>query len=303
MGIGQQQLTGKIATRDLMLRSSTLKQGSLSDKIDCAEVSSFIYDVIAENQKDNARKLLSLALKVRKFSLNANLGGFVNALCKYITGELIDNFIEQLIEKYTTEEQRKAFIQEVCEIVLDPFPRLRVAEKFSQILDKEYVTEEYSNTSLHLAAEQGDLNAVKYFVEKGGDISAQNEMGYTPLHLAAKNGNLDMVKYLIENGANPKAIDNDGKTPLDWAAQDCRLDIVEHLTEEGQQVTTEGQQITGKIPLDEGSGHVDIVGYSTEEGQQVTERTRVTCEHDNTSLHSAAKYGELDRVKCLRACS
>lgn len=39
-----------------------------------------------------------------KFSLNANLGGFVNALCKYITGKLIDNFIEQLIEKYTTEE-------------------------------------------------------------------------------------------------------------------------------------------------------------------------------------------------------
>lgn len=62
MGIGQQQLTGKIATRDLMLRSSTLKQGSLSDKIDCAEVSSSIYDVIAENQKDDARKLLSLTL-------------------------------------------------------------------------------------------------------------------------------------------------------------------------------------------------------------------------------------------------
>ncbi len=185
MGIGQQQLTGKIATRDLMLRSSTLKQGSLSDKIDCAEVSSFIYDVIAENQKDDARKLLSLALKVRKFSLNANLGGFVNALRKYITGELIDNFIEQLIEKYTNEEQRKAFIQEVCEIVLDHFPGLRVAEKFSQILNKEYVTEEYSNTSLHLAAEQGNLNAVKYFVEKGDDISAKTNGDDTPLYKAA----------------------------------------------------------------------------------------------------------------------
>ncbi|MFP3021457.1 MAG: ankyrin repeat domain-containing protein, partial [Wolbachia sp.] len=213
MGIGQQQLTGKIARRDLMLQSSTLKQGSLSDKIDCAEVSSFIYDIIAENQKDDARKLLSLALKVRKFLSNANLGGFVNALRKYITGELIDNFIEQLIEKYTTEEQRKAFIQEVCEIVLDPFPGLRVAEKFSQILNKEYVTEEYSNTSLHLAAEQGNLNAVKYFVEKGGDISAQDEMGYTPLHLAAKQGNLDIIKYLVEKGADINVKSKSGRTP------------------------------------------------------------------------------------------
>lgn len=86
MGIGQQQ--------------------PIRDTVDevCTAVNSFIYDIIAANQKDDACKLLSLALKVRKFLLNANLGGFVNALRKYITGELIDKFIEQLIEEYTTEE-------------------------------------------------------------------------------------------------------------------------------------------------------------------------------------------------------
>lgn len=117
MGIGQERLAGTTSIKDntvQLLRSSR----GLSDKINCAEVSSSIYDIIAGNQKDDARKLLSLSLKAGKFLLNNNLGGFVNALRKYITEELIDNFIEQLIEKYTTEEQRKAFIREVCEIVL-----------------------------------------------------------------------------------------------------------------------------------------------------------------------------------------
>lgn len=35
-------------------------------------------------------------------------------------------------------------MQEVCEIVLDPLPGLRVAVKVSQILNKEYVTDLYT---------------------------------------------------------------------------------------------------------------------------------------------------------------
>ncbi|WP_264732141.1 hypothetical protein [Wolbachia endosymbiont (group A) of Sphaerophoria taeniata] len=53
MGIGQQQ--------------------PIRDTVDevCTAANSFIYDIIAANQKDDACKLLSLALKVRKFLLNA----------------------------------------------------------------------------------------------------------------------------------------------------------------------------------------------------------------------------------------
>ncbi len=167
MGIGQQQ--------------------PIRDTVDevCTAVNSFIYDIIAANQKDDACKLLSLALKVRKFLLNANLGGFVNALRKYITGELIDKFIEQLIEEYTTEEQRKAFIKEVCEIVLDSLPTFNIEERFFRILNKKYDTEEHRNKFLHLAAEQGNLDAAKYFVEKGADISAKTNGDDTPLYKAA----------------------------------------------------------------------------------------------------------------------
>ncbi|APR99067.1 ankyrin repeat domain-containing protein [Wolbachia endosymbiont of Folsomia candida] len=140
-------------------------------------------------------------------------------------------------------------------------------------------------TPLHLAAKNGNLSIVKYLMKNGADLKMTDSKGKTPLHLAAKNGNLSIVKYLIENGADSKITDSEGKTPLQIADQDCHLDIVEHLAEKGQQVTevpqiTEIQRVT--------------------EGQQVTEEPRVTCdEHDNTSLHSAAKHGKLERVRCL----
>lgn len=202
-------------------------------------------------------------------------------------------FIEQLIEKYTTEEQRKAFIREVCKILLDPsYPGKIVAEKFSQILNKEPVTEEYSNTSLHLAAEQGNLDTVKYFVEKGGDISAQDEMGYTPLHLAAKQGNLDIVKYLVEKGADVDVDVYQGgwgySTALHLAAQNGHLDTVKYLIEKG--ANPKATDSEGKTPLQRANenGHLGIVEYFVSrelqftevpqitEGQQTTERQQVT---------------------------
>ncbi|WP_353278095.1 hypothetical protein [Wolbachia endosymbiont (group A) of Agelastica alni] len=56
MGIGQQQLTGKIATRDLMLQSSTLKQKSFSDKVSDIVVSGLIDDTVKLSRSKRSKK-------------------------------------------------------------------------------------------------------------------------------------------------------------------------------------------------------------------------------------------------------
>lgn len=63
MVIGQQQLTGKIATRYntiQLLRSSTLKQKSLSDKISDVGVSGLIDDTVklSRSKRDMGRGIL-----------------------------------------------------------------------------------------------------------------------------------------------------------------------------------------------------------------------------------------------------
>eukprot|EP00939_MAST-03C_sp_MAST-3C-sp1_P004932 g4932.t1 len=61
-----------------------------------------------------------------------------------------------------------------------------------------------SETSVFKAASSGDLNRVKWLIERGGaNVNAPNTYGMTPLHLAASKGNVDICKYLsIDAGAN-----------------------------------------------------------------------------------------------------
>jgi ankyrin repeat protein len=68
----------------------------------------------------------------------------------------------------------------------------------------------------------GDIEAVKKYLDNGGNVNLQDEPGMTPLHHAVnsdrKGKNFEMVKLLIERGANVKAIDDTHHTPLHWAS-------------------------------------------------------------------------------------
>ncbi|KAF9435505.1 hypothetical protein BGZ76_006164 [Entomortierella beljakovae] len=69
--------------------------------------------------------------------------------------------------------------------------------------------------NIWLAASDGDLNAVKSFIEeKGVSIDAQDDFGYSALHAAASYGHKDLITYLLGKGANVNIQDPDGDTPL-----------------------------------------------------------------------------------------
>ncbi|KAG0367943.1 ankyrin repeat-containing domain protein [Gamsiella multidivaricata] len=69
--------------------------------------------------------------------------------------------------------------------------------------------------NIWLAASDGDLAAVKKFVEeKGVSIDAQDENGYSTLHAAASYGHIELIKYLLAKGANVNIQDPDGDSPL-----------------------------------------------------------------------------------------
>jgi ankyrin repeat protein len=54
-------------------------------------------------------------------------------------------------------------------------------------------------------------------IERGADVTAQNNDGETPLHLALQRGQVDVARMLIERGADVTAQNNDGETPLHLA--------------------------------------------------------------------------------------
>ena len=62
------------------------------------------------------------------------------------------------------------------------------------------------NKILHLASEQGDLDFVKYLLNKGFDINLFSSEFHSPLIYAIFRDHIEVVKYLISNGANTNYI-------------------------------------------------------------------------------------------------
>jgi CubicO group peptidase (beta-lactamase class C family) len=90
-----------------------------------------------------------------------------------------------------------------------------------------------TSVSLHLAALQGDVEAIQQHIKASSDLNEKDEYGSTPLIIAATFGKSEVARTLIEAGADMEIRDNNGSTPLHIAAFFCRKDIVRALLDKG----------------------------------------------------------------------
>ena len=62
------------------------------------------------------------------------------------------------------------------------------------------------------------MAAVRYLVEEIGlDVNARDHNGLTPLHSAAGRGDIEMIRYLVERGADPTLKSREGLATADYA--------------------------------------------------------------------------------------
>jgi hypothetical protein len=95
---------------------------------------------------------------------------------------------------------------------LEDFVMFGVVEELEKEFKGKYkeVEENYSIDFLHRAAEYNSTISMKYLIEKVGlDVNKKDEKGYTPLQVAINEGNVEIVKYLIEKDANIEELDPD----------------------------------------------------------------------------------------------
>ena len=86
--------------------------------------------------------------------------------------------------------------------------------------------------SIHEAAEDGNIEAVKQHLAAGTDVNAENIREQTPLHSAIRVGNTEIAALLIANGADVNAI-HIRSTPLDWAIRRRHPETVDLLRKHG----------------------------------------------------------------------
>ena len=91
------------------------------------------------------------------------------------------------------------------------------------------------STALHKGCAQkgGDLDIVRYLVERGAQVNITTKWGLTPFMLACVWGHLPIVDYLFPRILDIEASDNDNETALSHACKAEQVEIVQFLLKKG----------------------------------------------------------------------
>jgi len=149
------------------------------------------------------------------------------------------------------------------------------------------------STALHLAAEAGDLELVKWLVARKADLKSLDVRGWTPLTRAVEAGQVDVAKFLLsqgaraddgslfraaarghvtlvelllERGADRDAVfDHRGYTALGYAATEGKIEVVKLLHGKGASVKKD----VGILHTAAFRGHREVVAFLLDKGVDV----------------------------------
>ena len=146
--------------------------------------------------------------------------------------------------------------------------------------------------SIHGAARDGDIEAVKDFLASGTDVNKKDDKARTALHFAA---NQQIAKFLVSNEADINAKSNNGLTPLHYAASLGHRDVVELLIANGADVSLKTKW--GQTPIQDAacSGYKEIVELLIVAGADVNDAD----DGGWTPLHEAVERRHIEIAKLL----
>ena len=111
--------------------------------------------------------------------------------------------------------------------------------------------------SIHEAAWEGNIAAVKQHLAAGSDVNLKGKFGETPLHWAAHKGRKEIAELLIAKGADVNAKDEGGYTLLDRAGFSKQTEIADLLRKHGGKTRKELENAEPVAEAKESEGKAD----------------------------------------------
>jgi ankyrin repeat protein len=169
-------------------------------------------------------------------------------------------------------------------------------------------------TPLHVSAESGSYNVVKFMVEsqdtvqktnklgnkgifertiqKLNRLNARDKYGNTPLHLASAAGNTNIVRYLISAGSDLKSRNVRREYPLTLAARCGNNDILEFLLKDDCDPKYEEAKVSA-LTAAISAGHVYTMKLLLRLGAPVNKG------ENEKPIHAASRVGHQEIVSLL----
>ena len=145
--------------------------------------------------------------------------------------------------------------------------------------------------SIHVAAELGNIEAVKLLLDAGVDINEKSIDGYTPLLYAVERDKI-IVEFLIANGADVGPILN-GFNPLSTAKN---IEIAKLLIANGADVNARNHRKNPPLHLQAFKGKTQMVEFLINNGANVNARDN----DGETPLDAAKAFNKLETADLLR---
>jgi len=158
-----------------------------------------------------------------------------------------------------------------------------------------------TNYALLMAAKEGDIAAVKKYLDKGAEINVMARANgqkferwsgeFNSLHTATQSNNDELVKLLIAKGADVNVLADRGYTALSYAVSNGNMGLAEFLISKGANVNPE-QRPPLHAAVKAPKNRKELVELLLSKGAQVNKE-----EAGGTALYSAVdRYSAVERT-------
>lgn len=148
-------------------------------------------------------------------------------------------------------------------------------------------------SSLHLAAEAGDLNKAKLLIQKGVSVNARDVYQKTPLHYASENDRTAMVQLLLKSGAQLNALDEFHRSPLHVSVKRCYAATVKLLLKRGAEVDVKDYQGNSALHFATDKRHSKIIRLLFFHGADI----QIKNDEKETPILNVMRWGDFEVFK------
>ena len=151
------------------------------------------------------------------------------------------------------------------------------------------------HTPLMVAAFNGKLPVVKWFLEKGATVTLKDKAGWNMLHFAAQGGDTDILDLIHNHVPNIESRSLVGITPLMVAVGNCKLHAVQWFIEKGASVACVAENGCNILHFAAKNCDPDIIHRILTYVPDIESKTAF----GETPLIIAVRHGKLQSVKYL----